>query len=167
MKALAAQQQFAATMQKYSTASESELMTGLKSSSEEERFAATWYAGEKKLTIPPDLIELLSDRNVMVQQAARRSLIMITYDVYCLVPTPGRPNQKGRVSDFGPAPGSTPKAVDLCKKKWTEFFAKYEDKVQKLKDNPGLLDDKKTSPDKKTTGADKKTSTNPGSAGTK
>src|SRR5262245_29766591 len=99
MKALQAQQQFAATMQKYSTASESELMSGLKSGKDEERFAATWYVGEKKLTVPEDLIELLGDQNVMVQQAARRSLIMITYDVYCLVPTPGRPNQKGRVSD--------------------------------------------------------------------
>jgi hypothetical protein len=156
MQALQAQQQFAATMQKYSTASESELMSGLKSVKEEERFAATWYVGEKKMTVPENLIELLGDQNVMVQQAARRSLIMITYDVYCLVPTPGRPTQKGRVSDFGPAPGSTAKVVDLSKKKWTEFFTKYEDKVQKLKDNPDLLNDKKT--DKKTAPADKKSS---------
>ncbi len=43
------------------------------------RFAAAYVVGEKKVPLAREMIQMLNDNNVPVQQASRRSLILLGY----------------------------------------------------------------------------------------
>src|SRR4051794_2175436 len=59
--------------------SEGELRDALKAARPEQRFAAAYVVGEKRLGWHEDLVPLLQDPSVPVRQAARRSLVILSF----------------------------------------------------------------------------------------
>lgn len=114
--------------------SESELRATLKHRSLDRRFAAAYVVGERLLEWPNDLIPLLEDKSEAVRQAARRSLIILSF--LALNPEEARrirsPDRHGVVTplseltkpmDFGPKPGTKPERWAQAAKQWREWWA--------------------------------------------
>ena len=112
-----------------------ELRCNLKSRSAEERFVAAYVIGEKRLPWPEDLIPLLTDEAGAVRQAARRSLIILSF--LALNPDEARliashvPYRKPKplsqlkpAVDFGPTPTAKKDARALAAAKWREWWSK-------------------------------------------
>jgi hypothetical protein len=117
--------------------SESELRATLKHRSVARRFAAAYVVGERLLEWPSDLIPLLEDKSEAVRQAARRSLIVLSF--LAVNPEEARrirsPHPNGVVKslselsqpmDFGPNPGAKPKAWAQAAKQWREWWSNRE-----------------------------------------
>ncbi|HZY86713.1 MAG TPA: HEAT repeat domain-containing protein [Gemmataceae bacterium] len=114
--------------------SEPELRATLKHRSSDRRFAAAYVVGERLLGWPEDLIPLLEDGSEAVRQAARRSLIILSF--LTLNPEEARrtrsPQRGGPVTplselksavDFGPQPGATRSVRAKAVKEWKEWWA--------------------------------------------
>jgi HEAT repeat protein len=114
--------------------SEPELRASLKHRASDRRFAAAYVVGERLLGWPEDLIPLLEDNSDAVRQAARRSLIILSFLTLnpeeaqrIRAPQRGVPETplsqlKGAV-DFGPQPGAKQAARARAVKQWKEWWA--------------------------------------------
>jgi hypothetical protein len=101
------------------------------------RFGAAFVIGEKKLPLPHELIAVLGDRNLDVQQAARRSLILLANRAI-EKPKEPRVTTASRVSKLlklGPNPTSSKKAVEAAVKKWRDWWEQNDADLGKLR-NP-------------------------------
>jgi hypothetical protein len=113
-------------------ADETILRTALNGRSVEERFAAAYVVGERQLSWQPDLIARLTDPNEYVRQAARRSLVILSFFALHERAESGdnsgdvRPAEKGikkdPVVDFGPQPRADKAAQIAAAKKWEEWW---------------------------------------------
>jgi hypothetical protein len=114
--------------------SEPELRAALKHPSAERRFVATYVVGERLLEWQKDLFRLLEDKSEAVRQAARRSLVILSF--LTLNPEEARrirsPQRTGPVTpqselkppvDFGPLPGAPASARARAVKEWREWWA--------------------------------------------
>jgi hypothetical protein len=112
-----------------------ELRHNLKSHSAEERFVAAYVIGEKRLPWPEELIPVLTDEAGAARQAARRSLIILSF--LALNPEEARliashvPYRKPKPLsqlkppvDFGPTPTAKKDARALAAAKWREWWNK-------------------------------------------
>ena len=95
---------------------------------------AAYVVGERRLRWPGDLIPLLDDPNDLTRQAARRSLIILSFlelnpeeAARLANPAPGQAStpldQLTKPVDFGPAPGANKAARRTAMDKWTEWWA--------------------------------------------
>jgi hypothetical protein len=117
--------------------SEGELRAALKAAAPEQRFAAAYVVGEKRLTWTKELIKLLTDPVSGVRQAARRSLMILSFlalnpEEAALIanPNPSRPakplSQLKRPVDFGPSLAAGKAAQTAAAKKWTDWWDKQQ-----------------------------------------
>ena len=95
---------------------------------------AAYVVGERRLRWPSDLIPLLDDPTDLIRQAARRSLIILSFlelnpeeAARLANPAPGQVptplDQLNKPVDFGPAPGAVKAARRTAVDKWTEWWA--------------------------------------------
>ena len=130
------------------TVSEDELRAALTDEQAGERFAAAYAVGERELVWHKDLIERLNDQRLAVRQAARRSLMILSYlalygkdkepEPAPTPPTtekPVKPMVK-RPVDFGPVPAADKGARATAMRKWTAWWAERDDKASSAK-SPG------------------------------
>jgi HEAT repeat protein len=114
--------------------SEAELRAALKSESEYERFTAAFVVGDRRLSWPADLIPMLDDPNDWVRQAARRTLVILSFlelnpEEAALIasPRPNRPptplSKLTKPVDFGPALGASKTVRKSAMTKWTDWWA--------------------------------------------
>lgn len=102
-----------------------------------ERFAASYVVGEKRLRWPEELIPLVEDSNELVRQAARRSLVILSFlernpeEARLLAaanadrpPTPLA--QLLPPVDFGPRPGANRERRQTAARQWAEWWARHE-----------------------------------------
>jgi hypothetical protein len=113
-------------------ADEATLRTALTGRSTEGRFAAAYVVGERQLAWQPDLIARLTDPNEYVRQAARRSLVILSF--FALregaeagqeagdSTAAGEGVKKDEVVDFGPKPGADKEAQRAAAKKWEDWW---------------------------------------------
>jgi hypothetical protein len=117
--------------------SEADLRATLQTRNPARRFAAAYVVGEKFLAWHTDLIPLLEDKSDAVRQAARRSLVILSFLAlnpqeaqrirsrqHTDPPTPLAQLQSP--VDFGPAPGAGPAARSRAVKEWTQWWAGRE-----------------------------------------
>jgi hypothetical protein len=99
-------------------ATEPVLRQGLKHSQPLYRVASALVIGQRKLKMTGELIGLLADADeeVLVQQAARRSLILLS-------------KQYGQAQDFGPLPGCACEQREEAATLWRDWW----DQRQKVK----------------------------------
>jgi hypothetical protein len=124
--------------------SEEELRAALRSPVAELRFVAVHAVGDRRLPWHTDLIARLTDGSPPVRQAARRSLLILSF----LAVNPdetraaaGTPLGKFKPPvDFGPAPTATKAAQQAAAKKWSDWWdglrAPKELKATTLPDPP-------------------------------
>jgi hypothetical protein len=113
--------------------SNDEVQSSLKSNEPENRFAAAVVVGDKKLPYGDDLVELLNDPDPLVTQAARRSLIVLSYHVDAAK----KAKFKGfapKAVDYGPQPGAGKVAKSNSVKNWKNFLSKNEKILSSLND---------------------------------
>jgi hypothetical protein len=117
--------------------SEPELRAALRHRSGDRRFAAAYVVGERLLEWPEDLIPRLEDNSPWVRQAARRSLIILSF--LALNPEearkirarqrtePAKPlAELNQPVDFGPAPTANRVAQARAARQWREWWAEQE-----------------------------------------
>ena len=122
--------------------SEAELRVTLKHRSPARRFAAAYVVGERLLEWQDDLLPLLEDRSEAVRQAARRSLIILSFLI--LNPDEAQrlrsPQRSGAVTplselnkpaDYGPEPGAKPVARSQAVKQWKAWWADHQPRPRK------------------------------------
>lgn len=115
----------------------SELCEMLKSDKAENRFAAALAVGEKRLPLTEELIGLLTDKNDLVRQAARRSLILVSYNVDVLKKA-GQRGAIARAVDFGPAANANVASQTKAAKAWKQWASKNEKHLTKLQEVAGI-----------------------------
>jgi len=114
---------------------EATLRQWLQSNNAEMRFGAAFVIGEKRLPLPQELILALRDRDVFVQQAARRSLILLANGILA------EPNESaalisGRVKTLmklGPKATANKKIIDTASQKWTDWWDENDPSLAKLR----------------------------------
>jgi hypothetical protein len=122
----------------------SELSEVLKSEQAEKRFAAALAIGEKRLPLTEELIGLLTDKNELVRQAARRSLILVSYNVDVVK----KAKQRGAIArpvDFGPAPNANLAVQKKAILAWQDWVSKNEKQLAKLQELAGMEETKNAS----------------------
>jgi hypothetical protein len=102
----------------------------LQSPKPEMRFAAAVAVGEKGLPLADPLIELLGDPDVLVRQAARRSLVVLSYYIDAARKAKLR-NVRAQAVDYGPK-SVKQWAVKDAQKKWTDWVAKNRTDLAKV-----------------------------------
>lgn len=128
---------------------ENELRLALKAAAPEQRFAAALVIGEKRLPWTSELTEAITDRHPAVVQAARRSLVILSFlalnpaeAALIASPNPSRlPTplaQLKRPVDFGPAPAAGAPARALAARKWTEWWDQQNSSQTQLVVSAGL-----------------------------
>ncbi len=134
-RALKAQRQLIALIGQFSRKSESEIQESFQSDKPEIRFAASYVTGEKKLPLIEELIGALTDRDVFVRLAARRSLIMLSYWANANAiekenadkePGQKKSTKKPKAVDFGPESSANKTAQKNAARKWKAWWAKHE-----------------------------------------
>jgi hypothetical protein len=126
---------FQRTISQLATQSESSLRMSLKDEDPLTRLSAAYVAGEKRLPLQADLIELLTDKNDAVRQAARLSLIKLSLTAPESKDATGRTAKKGtktakkatqtaRGIDFGPLPNADRAAQVKAARQWREWWDK-------------------------------------------
>ena len=106
--------------------SEEELRAALRSPAADLRFVAVHAIGDRRLDWSSELIARLTDGHPAVRQAARRSLLILSF--LAVNPdeartAPGTPLGKFKPPvDFGPAPTATKAAQQAAARKWTEWW---------------------------------------------
>jgi HEAT repeat protein len=114
--------------------SEPELRAALKHPSAERRFVATYVVGERMLRWQRDLFKLLEDKSEAVRQAARRSLVILSFltlnpEEARRIRSPQRSGPETPLSglkppvDFGPVPGASRSARARAVKDWRQWWA--------------------------------------------
>jgi hypothetical protein len=108
------------------------LRTALTGRNTEGRFAAAYVVGERQLAWQPDLIARLTDPNDYVRQAARRSLVILSFfalrekseggDDAGDSRTADKGIKKDQVVDFGPQPKADKAAQKAAARKWEEWW---------------------------------------------
>jgi lipid II:glycine glycyltransferase (peptidoglycan interpeptide bridge formation enzyme) len=139
------QAQIAQQQQSYLTAliqnaarqDESTLRQWLHNANAELRFGAAYVAGEKGLQVSPRLIALLGDSDAYVQQAARRSLVLLANGV---METPGESasmagDRVKTLLKFGPKPTTSKKAIQTATQKWQDWWEENGPHQTKLANN--------------------------------
>ena len=121
-RALLAQRQLETLIKQTCKKSESEIKDLLQSPKPEMRFAAAVAVGEKGLPLADSLIELLNDSDVLVRQAARRSLVVLSYYVDAGRKSNLR-NARPQAVDYGPKSVKS-WAVKDAQKKWTDWVGR-------------------------------------------
>jgi hypothetical protein len=111
-------------------ADEDTLRAALTAKSGAERFAAAYVVGERQLPWQADLIDRLTDPHPLVRQAARRSLIVLSF--FALLGdgpddalSADRPAAKPAVVDFGPKPAANQSAQEQAAKKWQDWWDEH------------------------------------------
>jgi hypothetical protein len=115
------QKQLEANIRTMSGKDDATLREALQDDSPAVRFAAAYAVGEKRLPYTKELIQLLSDKTPMVRQAARRSLVLLSYEVDVVK----KSNAKGvrpKAVDFGPMPASSASSAKAAAKKWQSWM---------------------------------------------
>jgi hypothetical protein len=74
---------------------------------------------------------VLKDPDVLVRQAARRSLVVLSYYVDAAQKAKQK-NAKPKAVDFGPKPTATNYGIKDSAKKWKDWVAKHEKDLQNL-----------------------------------
>jgi hypothetical protein len=120
-------------IEQYSKYNEQQIKGLLKNSNVEVRFAAAYVVGEKKVPLPREMIGLLQDANVSVQQASRRSLILLA----CHATGPKKPceqltRQVNSLLKVGPEPTAKQKALTKAVDKWTTWWDENDPQLLKL-----------------------------------
>jgi hypothetical protein len=115
-----AQRQLESLVKQVSSKSASEIKDLLQSNKPEMRFAAAVVVGDKALPLADYLVELLNDKDVLVRQAARRSLVVMSYYVDAEKKSKLR-NVKPQIVDFGPK-STTQWQVKDAQKKWKDWI---------------------------------------------
>jgi len=116
---------------------ESELRAALRSPAPEQRFAAAYVAGERRLNWRKELIERLTDESDAVRQAARRSLVILGF--LALNPEEAvkigsaMPRQRAtplaqlkKPVDFGPLPGASRRIQAQSAQNWADWWARVD-----------------------------------------
>jgi HEAT repeat protein len=110
-------------------ADEDTLRASLTSKRSAERLAASYVIGERQLLWTPELIDRLTDSNRLVRQAARRSLIILSY--YTLrdedsgaASLDSQATKPPTIVDFGPKPDADQSARERSAKEWEEWWDK-------------------------------------------
>jgi hypothetical protein len=137
--------------------SESDLRKALKHKFRDRRFVAAYMVGERLLDWPNDMIPLLQDNSEAVRQAARRSLIIMSF----LAQNPEeaqkiRSPQKTDVAkplselqqakDFGPQPKADRTAQAKAAKEWRQWWADRTANTT-LTTDPGTTRETRSAPD--------------------
>jgi HEAT repeat protein len=110
-----------------------ELLAALRSPAPEQRFAAALVVGERRLPWINPLIGLLTDPNPAVRQAARRSLVILSFlklnpeeAVLIASANPSRPPKSladlNQPVDFGPKPADGRADQVKAAKKWKQWW---------------------------------------------
>jgi hypothetical protein len=120
-------------IEQYSKYNEQQIKRLLKNSNVEMRFTAAYVVGEKKVPLPREMIGLLQDANVSVQQASRRSLILLA----CHATGPKKPceqltRQVNSLLKFGPELTAKQKALTRAVDKWTTWWDENDPQLIKL-----------------------------------
>ena len=118
-------------------------MQTLKSDKVEYRFAAAYVIGEKKVPLPKTLIQTLTDKNLDVQQVARRSLILLACYATMKQPDETTAGQKAAEREIekqvksllklGPPSTTSKQSIANASRKWTEWWDKNDPDLEKLK----------------------------------
>jgi hypothetical protein len=116
--------------------SDADLRAGLKSDRAESRFAAAFVIGEKGLPFADDLIASLNDRNPLVRQAARRSLVLLSYHIDAAKKA-NRKGAKPKAVDFGPGPAASPRDWTTSAKKWKAWMDQNKSHLEARLDAAG------------------------------
>jgi hypothetical protein len=132
-RALKIQQQIVALVKQFSKYNEQQLKTQLKSPRATVRFAAAYVVGENKVPLPHELIDLFNDSSVEVQQASRRSLILLA----CRATGPRKlcaelRSQVKTLLKLGPEPTKNKKLVDKASNKWHTWWDDNDPSLLKL-----------------------------------
>jgi HEAT repeat protein len=117
---------------------------------------AAYVVGEKRLRWPADLVPLLEDPSDEVRQAARRSLVILSFldlnpeeAALIAAPNPSRPPtplaKLNKPADFGPAAGAGKSAQKTAVTKWTDWWAKRDPRTD-LAAGPTLRSEHADSP---------------------
>jgi hypothetical protein len=125
-----AQRQLESLIKQVSNKSESEIKDLLKSPKPEMRFAAAVVVGDKGLHLADPLVEMLNDSDILVRQAARRSLVVLSYYVDAGKKAKLR-NVKPQAVDYGPKT-TTKWVVKDSQKKWQDWVDKNRTALGKI-----------------------------------
>jgi HEAT repeat protein len=106
---------------------EDTLRADLKSKDSRKRFAAAYVIGERQLPWHGELIAQLSDPNDYVRQAARRSLVILSFlelqkQSAGILSDDEKYARRVALVDFGPRAGAHPTAQQQAAKKWEEWW---------------------------------------------
>src|SRR5262249_53389575 len=132
-RALQLQKHLLALIGQFSNYDEEQLRALLKSEKADERFAASYVVGEKKVPLTRDVIALLSDSSLEVQQVSRRSLILLA----CHATGPRKPcteltRQVNNLLKFGPEPTFNKALIARASAKWSIWWDKNDPGLLKL-----------------------------------
>jgi|SRR5581483_11455690 len=133
--ALQRQQYLLGLIQRAAGKDEATLRQWLESKSAEMRFGAAFVIGEKRLPLPQELIFALHDKDVYVQQAARRSLILLANGILA-EPNESATLSSGRVKTLmklGPKATANKKIIETASQKWTDWWDENDPKLAKLR----------------------------------
>jgi len=108
-------------------ADEDTLRAALTSKSSTERLAATYVVGERQLPWTADLIARITDSNPLVRQAARRSLVILSYFTIQAEKVDGsstgdKSAGKPAIVDFGPNLADGKTARQKAAKNWQDWW---------------------------------------------
>ncbi len=101
------------------------MQSALKSDKADVRFAAAIVVGDKKLPFTSDLIELLKDSDAMVTQAARRSLVVLSYHIDAAKKAKYK-GFKPQAVDYGPQPTASKTSKNTSATRWKDFMTRNE-----------------------------------------
>ncbi len=118
---------------------ENELRNALLAASPEQRFAAAYVVGERRLSMQKELFERLTDNSDAVRQAGRRSLVILAFLALnpeeakrIDSPAPGQRatplSQLKQPKDLGPLPGASRAVQVQCKQRWMDWWSELDQK---------------------------------------
>jgi hypothetical protein len=118
-------------------ATEDELRAALTSPVQEQRLAALYAIGERRLFWTDELIPLLKDDSEAMRQMARRSLVVLGFyklNPEAALPGSGKPAAPTRrpvaPRDFGPPIGASRTAQEKAVQAWSAWWKEQENKGQ-------------------------------------
>jgi hypothetical protein len=127
------QKHLLALITQFSTYDEERLKGLLKSQQADERFAASYVVGENKVPLPRDMIALLGDSSPVVQQSARRSLILLAwYATGPRKPCTELTRQVNNLLRFGPEPTLNKTLIARAATKWNTWWDQNDPSLRKL-----------------------------------
>jgi hypothetical protein len=116
-------------------ADEDTLRAALSSKTSAERLAAAYVVGERQLPWTSELIDRLTDTNTLVRQAARRSLVILSYfallesEPVNLSSADNTP-RKNVIVDFGPKPTADATAREQAVTQWKDWWDQHGNRIR-------------------------------------